>query len=328
MNDFDSPWKEAIALHFRDFLRFFFPDAEKGIDWEHPYELLESELQAVVREAEHGRRHADSLVRVRRRSGEHRLVLVHVEVQSQYDRRFSQRMLLYHTRLRDRFDEPVCSLAVLGDNRPKWRPDRQLESLWGCHLELRFPICKLLDYPSWVETEQNPFAWLTAAHLQAQATQKHPELRAEIKFRLIRGLYSCGLTRAQLLELFRLLDWVLALPANMEYNFKRDLARFEEEHRVVYVSSVERIARKEGLEAGRAEGIEAGRAEGLAKAHSEACQAIRQTIHEKVEQRWGPLDSEHKVRLDAVDDFQRLLELHVQAATQPRLTDWIAQLEP
>ena len=213
---------------------------------------------------------------------------------------------------------------LVGDNQPNWRPDHQLESLWGCHLELRFPICKLLDYPSWVESVQNPFAWLTAAHLQAQATQKHPELRAEIKFRLIRGLYGCGLTRAQMLELFRLLDWVLALPADLEYDFRCGLTRFEEEQRVVYVTSVERIARKEGLEAGRAEGIEAGRAEGVAK----ACSAIRQTIHERLEQRWGPVAQELKARLDAVDDFQRLLELHVQAATLPRLTDWLAQLEP
>ena len=149
---------------------------------------------------------------------------------------------------------------------------------------------------------------------------------------MIRGLYCCGLNRAQILDLFRLLDWVLALPANLEYDFKCDLARFEEEHRVVYVTSVERIARKEGLEAGRAEGIEAGRAEGIEAGRAEgvakACSAIRQTIHERLEQRWGPVAPELKARLDAVDDFQRLLELHVQAATLPRLTDWLAQLEP
>jgi hypothetical protein len=32
MTDYDSPWKEAISLYFRDFLRFFFPPIEADID--------------------------------------------------------------------------------------------------------------------------------------------------------------------------------------------------------------------------------------------------------------------------------------------------------
>ncbi|MBX3167004.1 MAG: transposase [Candidatus Eremiobacteraeota bacterium] len=318
-DNFDSPWKEAIGRHFRCFLQFFFPELEVDIDWAQGYQLLDSELQAVVRAAEHGRRHADSLIRVQRLSGESQLVLIHIEVQSQYDSRFSRRMLLYHTRLRDRFDQPVCSLALLGDGRRSWRPDHYVEALWGCQLALRFPIRKLLDYPDWASETVNPFAWLTAAHLQAQATRNHPALRAEIKFRLIRGLYSCGLTRAQLLELFRLLDWVLALPPKMEYDFKRDLARFEEEHQMVYVSSVERIARKEGLEAGRAEG--------LAKAQREACEAIRQSIQERLEQRWGPVETKFRSQLAGVKDFQRLLGLHVLAATAASMQEWAAELK-
>jgi hypothetical protein len=130
-----------------------------------------------------------------------------------------------------------------------------------------------------------------------------------------------------LLDLFRLLDWVLALPPKMEYDFKRDLARFEVEQKMVYVSSVERIARKEGLELGRAEGIEAGRAEGLAKAQKEACETIRQSRLNRLEQRWGPVDPDWESQLEAIGDFQRLLGLHVQAATAVSLQDWAANLK-
>ena len=54
-NDFDSPWKEAISLHFQDFLEFFFPEIHVDVDWSKGHEFLESELQAISREAEHGR---------------------------------------------------------------------------------------------------------------------------------------------------------------------------------------------------------------------------------------------------------------------------------
>jgi|JI10StandDraft_1071094.scaffolds.fasta_scaffold195227_3 hypothetical protein len=161
---------------FPRLLAILLPKVGNGYRLDYPYELLDSELQAVVREAEQGRRPADSLIRVRRLPGDSQLVLVHV---SQHDRDFSRRMLLYHTRLRDRFNQPVCSLAILGDGRQNWRPDRHLESFWGCRLELQFPVRKLLDFPDWVDSTVNPFAWLTAAHLQARATRKQSARRAD-----------------------------------------------------------------------------------------------------------------------------------------------------
>ena len=91
---------------------------------------------------------------------------------------------------------------------------------------------------------------------------------------------------------------------------------------MVYVSSVERIARKEGLEAGRAEGIEAGRAEGL----DDACRAVRTSILQRLQQRWRP-DPKLIKKLQKVSDFDQLLALHVLAATAESLQEWAAELK-
>ena len=56
-----SPWKEIVESYFDDFLRFFFPDVHDGIDWSRGHESLDGELQAIVRDAELGRRLADKL---------------------------------------------------------------------------------------------------------------------------------------------------------------------------------------------------------------------------------------------------------------------------
>ena len=81
MTDYDSPWKEALDVYFAAFLAFFFPEAHADIDWARGYETLDKELQAVVREAELGRRLVDKLVKVWRQGGAEEWVLVHVEVQ-------------------------------------------------------------------------------------------------------------------------------------------------------------------------------------------------------------------------------------------------------
>lgn len=78
--DFDSPWKETLEYYFEDFMAFFFSQAYADIDWQRGYEFLDKELQQVVRDAEFGRRFADKLVKVWRKSGEEQWVLIHVEV--------------------------------------------------------------------------------------------------------------------------------------------------------------------------------------------------------------------------------------------------------
>ena len=43
--------------------------------------------------------------------------------ESQVEAEFAERMYVYHYRLFDRYRRRVASLAILGDERPKWRPD-------------------------------------------------------------------------------------------------------------------------------------------------------------------------------------------------------------
>ena len=146
MTDFDSPWKEALERYLPQFLEFFFPEAHRDIRWEAGYEFLDKELQQVVRDAELGRRLADKLVKVWRRTGEEVWVLIHIEVQGQVDTGFAERMYTYYYRLHDRYHRPLASFAVLADEQPDWRPDHHRQTLWGCEANLQFPTVKLLDY--------------------------------------------------------------------------------------------------------------------------------------------------------------------------------------
>jgi hypothetical protein len=52
VSEYDSPWKEALDVYFEQFLAFFFPLVHRDVDWSRGYEILDKELQQVVREAE------------------------------------------------------------------------------------------------------------------------------------------------------------------------------------------------------------------------------------------------------------------------------------
>ena len=196
-------------------MQFFFPGAHAEIDWDRGYESLDTELSQIVRDAELSKRLADKLMKVWRCDGVEQIVYIHIEVQGQVDRTFRERMFVYHYRIYDRYERPVVSLALLGDDDASWRPAAYEHQLWGCRTLLQFPIVKLLDYNErWSELEasRNPFAVMVMAHLQTQATRHDPEQRLNSKLALVKCLYTQGYGKQDILELFRFLDWLLALP--------------------------------------------------------------------------------------------------------------------
>ncbi|MEQ9668180.1 transposase [Coleofasciculus sp. G2-EDA-02] len=247
MSEYDSPWKESISLYFREFLNFFYPQIEEDIDWERGFEFLDTELQQIKRETETGRRDADKLVKVWRRSGEEQWVLVHVEVQSQRQSEFSERMYLYHSRIFDRYRRSVVSLGILGDEQPGWRPSRYERELWGCRAILEFPVVKLLDYSmDELARSQNPLAAIVQAHLSAQVAGKDVGVGYESKLSLIKSLYERGYKREDIVQLFRLIDWFIALPKKEEDRLWQEIQTLEEERKMPYITSVERIGIRKG----------------------------------------------------------------------------------
>lgn len=161
MPDFDSAWKEALDTYFEPFMAFFFADAHREIDWSCGFEMLDKELQQITPESEQGRRVADKLVKVWRTDGQDEWVLVHIEVQSQQEKEFGERMFVYNYRLFDRYNRRVASFAILGDDRPAWRPHGFGYELWGTKIGIQFATAKLKEIRDYAKEKSMPF--ITAA---------------------------------------------------------------------------------------------------------------------------------------------------------------------
>src|SRR5262249_51092902 len=155
------------------------------------YEMLDKELQKIVRAAEQGRRVVDKLVKVWLKNGEERWLLIHVEVQTGRERGFARRMYGYNYRIFDRYDREVISLAVLADDDPRWRPSEYSYGRWGFRAGVTFPVVKLLDYAAQcpaLEADPNPFATVVLAHLKTLETRRTPADRQAWKVWLVKGL--------------------------------------------------------------------------------------------------------------------------------------------
>ena len=98
--------------------------------------------------------------------------------------------------------------------------------------------------------------------------------------KLVRELYKRGYDLEDVLELFRFINWLLVLPEEMTKSFRQGIEEIEQESKMKYVTSIERLARQEGLRDGRQEGLRDGRQEGL-----------RKVVLTLFEEKFGPPDA-------------------------------------
>jgi hypothetical protein len=304
---YDNPWKEVLEGYFPDFMALFFPQAHADIDWDKGHEFLAKELRRVTPDAAVGERRVDELVKVWRWDGAEAWVLVHIEVQSQEDTSFAERMYVYNYRLFDRFHRHVVSLAVLGDEQELWRPDRFESSLWGCRASLEFPIIKLIDYRAqWAElaASRNPFGTVVMAYLKALDTRGDALDRQAWKLALVRRLYEQGYEREDILNLFRFIDWVLTLPRELDALFWEQLNEYEEAQSMPYITSIERM----GIEKGMEKGMERALVRMLRLRFGAVPDAIAQQLHGLPVSRLEEL-MDRAMQADSLQTFAQALEL-------------------
>ncbi len=100
---------------------------------------------------------------------------------------------------------------------------------------------------------------VTLAHLRTQGTRNQSARRYRAKYRLIRLLYGKGWAKSRIIQLLRIIDWLMALPPHLEQSLRQRITAIEGETHMQYVTSFERLAREEGVQEGVQKGIEKAR---------------------------------------------------------------------
>ncbi|NYT57301.1 hypothetical protein H0A65_00020 [Alcaligenaceae bacterium] len=128
---------------------------------------------------------------------------------------------------------------------------------------------------------KNPFAVIMLAQLEANS--KYPGQQQFVrKTALVKHLYEWGFDRDQIVQLFNILDAMLVLPVSMEQHFIQAISQIEEEYKMTYVNTIERVAlrrgREEGIKEGKQEGKEEGMKEGIKEGMKEGRRATATNI--------------------------------------------------
>ncbi len=213
----------------------------------------------------------------------------------------------------DLYNKPIASLAILIDNDPKWRPKVFRESLWDSWIGMEFPILKIIDYEARraeLEVSTNRFAPVILAQL-AVNQHRDPNARLGIKTALTRDLYRKGWSRGDILSLYRFIDWLVMLPEELELTYTENVMKIEEELKVHYITTAERVGIRKGLQ----QGLEQGREEGLEQGvHlGESAVLLRQ-----LERKFNVLSDGYRKKIQEADSAT-LLEWAVRLLDSPSL---------
>lgn len=318
-SDYDGAWKEALRYHLPEFLAAYFPAMHATIDWITPAQWFDKEVSQILGTAGSRNKRVDILAKVRLRSGQLQWILLHLEIQSAPESGFERRIARFNSGLFWVFGERVATLVVLADLRATWRPQEDHLAVGGFESRLRFPICKLIDKLAgeW-RTDYSLPVQVARAQIEALRTAGDPEGRFRAKWQLVRNLYDAGYNAEQVREVFRLIDWMMHLRADLEQRFRVDLATFEEQRQMPYVTSIERLAKDEG----RAEGKAEGKAEGQAEGRTEGGSRILLKLLVRL---CGPLphDVESRVRALSYPEIEALGEALLDFRTLDDVRTWL-----
>ncbi len=141
------------------------------------------------------------------------------------------------------------------------------------------------------------------ANWAVQQAGKDDERRLTLKWDLTRRLYGIGFGKAEILELFRLVDWLMKLPKELEARFRRQLYEFEQKQVMAYVTSIEQNGIERGIEKGQ-------------------LMACRENILVLLEARFGTVPDDVRKRVNAEEDLLRLKAWHRLAGTCAKIEDF------
>lgn len=286
-------------------MAFFFADLYTEIDWSKRPRFRDKELAGITFGAAPDNMVADKLVEVRLHDGSMQRVLVHIEVQAQHDAAIARRVLDYNYRIFKEYEQPVGSLVLLADEYPGWRPDAFHSRVLGTVMGISFATAKLLDYADRDEellASDNPFAWVTLAHLRTQQARHDADQLYAAKWQLTRLLFEHDWHKERIIVLFNVINWMMVLPEPLQRRYWQAVVKLEKEQKMKLINPLEQMFLDDGIEQGRRE-------------------EARELLERQLTRRFGPLSKTMRARLakasleklrewnDAVSEAQSLKQV-------------------
>lgn len=261
--------KAAFEETFAFLLRFFFAGADEIFDFSRGFVFMDKELRELFPELEKkgGTRQADMLAKVFLLDGTEKWILVHIEIQGQYDKSFPKRMFRYFYRIYDRYDTGVTAIAVFtGKSKPQ--KEHFAEELLGTEATYKYNTYHVFDHTeSELLAMDNPFALVVLAAQKALLADKMPQAELnENRLTIAKALIDSGKFSHPQIETF-----LFFLKSFLRIESEEINAIFDKQTDILtgktsamgIIETIKMLEREEGIEEGIEKGIELGKAESV-----------------------------------------------------------------
>ena len=291
----DQRFKEFLQTFLQEFLRLFFPDIERALDFG-KIEFLDKEVFTDLGDG--SVRHADVVAKLATHDGEPELVLIHCEVQYRPEKDFGARMFEYYALLHARYRLPVYPIVVhlRGGLAGLTREEYRVRLLGDEIVRFRYRNVELarLDVEEY-RSGVGPVGAALAALMDTSRTQERAKLRASLLLQIV----DSGLDEARQLLLGNLVTTYLELSEEEQRRYRKLVGR--KEYRKV--QDVEETWMDKVLRQGREEGREVGLEEGL---RSGVTRGKQETLLAQLAKKFGLVPDAVEKRIRAIESDEEL----------------------
>jgi hypothetical protein len=241
--DHDRLFKELIKEFFEEFVEAFYPAIHSKINF-HSVKFLEQEVFTDIVKGD--KRYIDILAETTIK-GESKVILIHVEPQSTFQKDFHERMFIYYSRLYEKFRKPIVPIAVLSYETKRKIPDHfSIEAAGFQPIIFNYLPLHLitLDWKKFIE-QDNP----AAAALLSKMGYKEEE-RVKVKLEFLRMVARMELNPAKMELLYGFFETYLKLTKEEEQKMNKEVSKLpkEEADRVMELpNSYREKGREEGI---------------------------------------------------------------------------------
>ncbi len=149
----------------------------------------------------------------------------------------------------------------------------------------------------------NPFEIITCAHLRNLETKRDSEKRLFWKVTLVKALYERGYEKEDILNLYRFIDWIMGLPDELSVRFHEAIIKHEEDRKMPFITTAERIGMEKGILLGKEEGMQLGVEKGMEKG---MLKGLYESIEDLLEVKFKGQGRLLREKIMEIEDLERL----------------------
>jgi len=265
----DYLWKGILEDILDDFLRFMHPDADKIFDFKRGITFLDKELEQLFppEKDKFSVKIVDKLAKIYTHEGEEEWILVHCEVQGEYNVDFPLRMYTYHSRIFDKYRKRITAYAILTEAVRKNRPNRFVSEFLGTKITYDYNVYKISQQSEEeLLKSENPFAMVALTVRSVLKTKRLDDAALmEIKLKLARQLFEKSYSKEKVQQIMVFLGSYINFE-NRENDIIFDTNLDEIKGRTKTMGIIEMVIeenRLQGMELGKKQGIEQGKKQGI-----------------------------------------------------------------